>query len=61
MLEAAGGFLAVFGGGKPDASGLAREIGDDYQIMRYLAIKLVPGAHALHPAVEAAVNAARES
>ena len=61
MLEAAGGFLAVFGGGKPDASGLAREIGDDYQITRYLAIKLVPGAHALHPAVEAAVNAARES
>jgi 2-methylcitrate dehydratase PrpD len=61
MLEAPGGFLAVFGGGTPDASGLSREIGNDYQITRYLAIKLVPGAHALHPAVEAAVNAARES
>jgi 2-methylcitrate dehydratase PrpD len=61
MLEAAGGFLAVFSGGKPDAGSLAREIGNDYQIARYLAIKLVPGAHALHPAVEAAVNAARES
>ncbi len=61
MLEASGGFLAVFGGGKPDASSLAGDIGNDYQITRYLAIKLVPGAHALHPAVEAAVNAARES
>jgi 2-methylcitrate dehydratase PrpD len=61
MLEAAGGFLAVFSGGKPDASSLASDIGNDYQIARYLAIKLVPGAHALHPAVEAAVNAARQS
>src|SRR5208337_3698710 len=38
-----------------------RDDGQEYQISRYLAIKLVPGAHALHPAVEAAVNAARES
>jgi len=61
MLENAGGFLAVFGGGKADPSSLAREIGGQYQIARYLAIKLFPGAHALHPAVEAALNAARES
>jgi 2-methylcitrate dehydratase PrpD len=62
MLEAPGGFLAVFTGGTPDARSLARQIGsDDYQIARYLAVKLVPGAHALHPAVEAAVNAVRES
>jgi 2-methylcitrate dehydratase PrpD len=61
MLESPGGFLAVFSGGKPDPSSLAREIVNDYQITRYLAVKLVPGAHALHPAVEAAVNAARES
>jgi 2-methylcitrate dehydratase PrpD len=61
MLEAGGGFLAVFSGGKADTSSLTREIGTDYQITRYLAIKLVPGAHALHPAVEAALNAARES
>jgi 2-methylcitrate dehydratase PrpD len=61
MLEAAGGFLAVFSGGKPATVSLSRETGGDYQIARYLAIKLVPGAHALHPAVEAAVNAARES
>lgn len=65
MLEAPGGFLAVFAGGTPDAGSLARELkhgsDDGYQIARYLAVKLVPGAHALHPAVEAAVNAARES
>lgn len=65
MLEARGGFLAVFAGGVPEPGSLARELkrGDDraYQISRYLAIKLVPGAHALHPAVEAAINAARQS
>jgi len=75
MLEAPGGFLAVFTGGTPDALSLARQLkpapdvigpaqiapNGDYQIARYLAVKLVPGAHALHPAVEAAVNAARES
>ena len=65
MLEARGGFLAVFGGGVPDDASLLAELKygseDGYQIARYLAVKLVPGAHALHPAVEAAVNAARES
>jgi 2-methylcitrate dehydratase PrpD len=65
MLEAPGGFLAVFSGGTPDAGSLVRELktgsDDGYQIARYLAVKLVPGAHALHPATEAAVNAARES
>jgi 2-methylcitrate dehydratase PrpD len=65
MLESPGGFLAVFAGGLPDTRSLTRELkaGSDsgYQIARYLAVKLVPGAHALHPAVEAAVNAARES
>jgi 2-methylcitrate dehydratase PrpD len=61
MLENPGGFLAVFGGGKPDTSSLTGATGEHYQIARYLAIKLYPGAHALHPAVEAAINAARES
>lgn len=61
MLENPGGFLAVFGGGKPDVGSLTRPADGDYQIARYLAIKLFPGAHALHPAVEAAINAARES
>ena len=61
MLESPGGFLAVFTGGKADVRSLMRDSGNAYQISRYLAVKLVPGAHALHPAVEAAVSAARES
>jgi 2-methylcitrate dehydratase PrpD len=61
MLEAGGGFLAVFSGGKPDTSVLTRPIGSDYQIARYMAVKLVPGVHPLHPAVEATINAARQS
>jgi len=61
MLEAAGGFLAVFSGRKGEAPSLTREIGSDWQIARFLAIKLVPGAHALQPAVEAAIKVAQES
>ena len=59
MLEGVGGFLAVFGGGASKTACLMRKPDGDYQISRYLAIKLVPGAHALHPAVEAAIAAAR--
>jgi len=61
MLEARAGFLAVFGGGKVDTTSLTRETGGQWEIARYLAIKLVPGAHALQPAVEAASNAARKA
>ena len=61
MLEAPGGFLAVFGGGKADTRSLTRALGNEWEINRYLAVKLVPGAHALQPAVEAAVTAARQS
>jgi 2-methylcitrate dehydratase PrpD len=61
MLEAARGFLAVFSAEKGDASALTRDFGKEWDIVTYLAIKLVPGAHAFHPSVEAAVNAARQS
>jgi 2-methylcitrate dehydratase PrpD len=61
MLEAPRGFLAVFGGGKADATSLTRDLGKDWDIITHLAIKLVPGAHAFHPSVEAAVTAARQS
>ena len=40
---------------------LTRKIGTDWQIAKLLAIKLVPGAHALEPAVEAAIKVAQES
>jgi 2-methylcitrate dehydratase PrpD len=61
MLEAAGGFLSVFSGRSADTGSLTRELNNQWEINRYLAIKLVPGAHALQPAVEAAVAAARQS
>jgi 2-methylcitrate dehydratase PrpD len=61
MLEARGGFLSVFNGHKPETQSLTREIGNQWQIARFLAIKLVPGAHAFEPAVEAAIKAAQES
>jgi 2-methylcitrate dehydratase PrpD len=61
LLEAKGGFLEVYGNGKPDIASVTRDIGAQCDIVRYLAIKLVPGAHALHPSVEAAVNAARKA
>ncbi len=60
MLESPGGFLAVFGGGTPNPESLERELAGDYQISQYLAVKMLPGAHALHCAVEAAINAAKE-
>ncbi len=60
MIEARRGFLAVFGG-KVETAALTRPIANDWQIGRYLAVKLVQGAHALQPAVEAAINAARQA
>ena len=61
MLEAPRGFLAIFSGGKIDTEKLTRDFGKRWDIVTYLAIKLAPGAHASHPLMEAAVNAARQS
>jgi len=61
LLEGKGGFLEVYGNGQADIRSVARDIGAEPDIVKYLAIKLVPGAHALHPSVEAAVNAARQA
>jgi 2-methylcitrate dehydratase PrpD len=61
MLEAPQGFLATFGGGEADPSSLVRGLGEEWDIVTHMAIKLVPGAHAFHPAVEAAVDAARQA
>src|SRR5207249_7910117 len=58
MLEAARGFLAVFSGGKADTAKLTHDLGKEWDIVTHMAIKLVPGAHAFHPAVEAAIRTA---
>lgn len=60
MLEARGGFLAVFGG-KVEVSRLTRPAGKEWDIVKYMAVKLAPGAHAFHSSMEAAVNAARQA
>ncbi len=61
MLEHGRGFLATFGGNETQPSNLVEGLGEEWDIVTHMAIKLVPGAHAFHPAVEAAVNAAREA
>jgi 2-methylcitrate dehydratase PrpD len=61
MLEARRGFLALFGGSKADKQRMTRAVGQDLDIDKYLAIKLVPGAHALQSSAEAAVNAAKQA
>jgi len=61
LLEAPRGFIAVIGGSDADPANLVRDLGREWDIVTHLAIKLVPGAHAFHPAVEAAVNAARQA
>ena len=60
MLGAAGGFVEVFGGGKEATQRLTTNLGTDWDIVQFLAIKLWPGAHPLSGTVEAAMNAARE-
>ena len=61
MLEAPAGFVAVFGGGKEGTERLTRDLGKEWDIVKYLAIKLWPGAHPFSGTVEAAINAARQS
>jgi 2-methylcitrate dehydratase PrpD len=60
MLGGRGGFADVFGG----ASGAARltaDLGQSWDIVEFLAIKLWPGAHPFSGTLEAAVNAARQA
>jgi 2-methylcitrate dehydratase PrpD len=61
ILEAQGGFLSVYGGAAPDSRILTREYGGDWDITRYLAIKLWPGAHPFSSLVEAAMTAGRQA
>ncbi len=60
MLDNRRGFLAVFGG-SVNTKDLTRPMEGQWEIARFLAVKLAPGAHALMPAVEAAVNVARQA
>jgi 2-methylcitrate dehydratase PrpD len=61
LLDGQGGFVDVFGGGKEAVGRLAADLGKEWDIVQFLAIKLWPGAHPFSGTVEAAVNAAREA
>ncbi|HEX5369779.1 MAG TPA: MmgE/PrpD family protein, partial [Dehalococcoidia bacterium] len=59
ILEAPRGFLACFGSKVPPES-VVSGLGEEWDIVTHLMVKLRPGAHPLSAAVEAAINAARE-
>jgi 2-methylcitrate dehydratase PrpD len=61
MLEGPGGFVDVFGGGKQAVESLTADLGRDWDIVDFYAVKLWPGAHPLSGTVEAAVNAIRKA
>jgi 2-methylcitrate dehydratase PrpD len=49
ILEAQYGFLEIYGKLQPDIKSLIRTPGPDWDIDKHLAIKLLPGAHPIHP------------
>ncbi len=57
ILETQRGFFAVYG--DTDGSSVTRGLGDTWDIITDMAIKLVPGGHPSHSLAEAAANAAR--
>jgi 2-methylcitrate dehydratase PrpD len=59
-FESKRGFLEVFGGRENAVEALTQGLGDEWDIVTDLAIKIWPGAHPLSAAVEAACNAAIE-
>ncbi len=60
MLENVEGYFAAYGGGPKGAAEILTRDTKEWDITKYLAIKLVPGAHQFHASAEAAANAARQ-
>ena len=58
ILEADRGFCALYGG--TDGANITEGLGDSWDIVTDMAIKLVPGGHPYHALAEASANAARE-
>jgi 2-methylcitrate dehydratase PrpD len=61
ILETGNGFFEAYGGvdGAAAAAGVTRALGETWDIITDMAIKLVPGGHPYHALAEAAANAAR--
>src|SRR5271166_5306901 len=62
ILEVHHGFFEVYGGGEGANAGASvmRDLGQGWDIVTDMAIKLVPGGHPHHALAEAAANAARD-
>jgi 2-methylcitrate dehydratase PrpD len=62
ILETRQGFFEVYGGveGGLGGASVTRDLGQSWDIITDMAIKLVPGGHPYHALAEAAANAARE-
>lgn len=62
ILEAERGFFEVYGGAEGSSAGasVTAGLGESWDIVTDMAIKLVPGGHPYHALAEAAANAARE-
>jgi 2-methylcitrate dehydratase PrpD len=62
ILEARQGFFEVYGGVDAAAAGagVTHDLGQSWDIVTDMAVKLVPGGHPHHALAEAAANAARE-
>jgi 2-methylcitrate dehydratase PrpD len=62
ILETHKGFFEVYGGvnGAAGGASVTRALGQTWDIITDMAIKLVPGGHPYHALAEAAANAARE-
>ena len=58
ILETRKGFFEVYGGG--DGTSATRDLGQSWDIITDMAIKLMPGGHPYHSLAEAAANAARD-
>lgn len=57
IFETRQGFFEVYGG--KDGESVTRDLGQEWDIITDMAIKLVPGGHPSHTLAEAAANAAR--
>lgn len=57
VLEAERGFCALYGGS--DGAGIVEGMGDSWDIVTDMAIKLVPGGHPYHALAEASAKAAK--
>ena len=62
ILDAHHGFFEVYGGveGAVAGTSVTRDLGESWDIVTDMAIKLVPGGHPHHALAEAAANAARD-